>query len=212
MGRIGALDVTGDGEIGHDLGLWSAILGGAALASLWPIEPWGLVLVACGLVGFLPVGIPLFLLTPLVTYVLYPPSIKRGDEVVDWAAGELKAMGALTRREAIMAMLAVTALAAWIAGSQRIPAVTVALVVVSLMILTGVVSWADVLGHKPGWNVLVWFATLVALADGLRQVGFLTWFAQRSATALTGRARPIVNGAPVNSCLVPLAHADKPDF
>jgi L-tartrate/succinate antiporter len=138
------------------------------------------------MVGFLPVGIPLFLLTPLVAYVLYPPSIKHGGEVVEWAAGELKAMGALTRREAIMAVLAVAALAAWVAGSQRIPAVTVALVVVSSMILTGVVSWADVLGHKPGWNVLVWFATLVALADGLRQVGFLTWFAQRSATALAG--------------------------
>src|SRR6476659_6088442 len=38
------------------------------------------------MVGFLPVGIPLFLLTPLVAYVLYPPSIKHGGEVVEWAA------------------------------------------------------------------------------------------------------------------------------
>src|SRR4029079_3600470 len=58
------------------------------------------------MLGFLPVGIPLFLLTPLVTYVLYPPSIRRGGEVVDGGAAELKAMGALTRREAIMAGLA----------------------------------------------------------------------------------------------------------
>ena len=34
--------------------------------------------------------------------------------------------------------------------------------------------------------MLVWFATLVAMADGLSHVGFLTWFAKRSATALAG--------------------------
>jgi hypothetical protein len=47
--RIGGLDVTGGGEIGHDLGLWSAIIGAAAVASLWPTEPWVLVLIALGL-------------------------------------------------------------------------------------------------------------------------------------------------------------------
>ena len=47
--RIGGLDVTGGGEIGHDLGLWSAIIGAAAVASFWPAEPWVLVLIALGL-------------------------------------------------------------------------------------------------------------------------------------------------------------------
>lgn len=138
------------------------------------------------MVGFLPVGIPLFLLTPLVTYVVYPPEVKRGGEVVDWAAGELKGMGAVTRREAIMGLLAVAALVSWIVGSEHIAAVTVSLVVISLMILTGVVSWSDVVSNTQGWNVLVWFATLVALADGLRQVGFLAWFAERSSAGLAG--------------------------
>ena len=45
------------------------------------------------MVGFLPVGIPLFLLTPLVTYVpiRHPSSTERSSS---GAAGELKAMGA----------------------------------------------------------------------------------------------------------------------
>jgi hypothetical protein len=47
--RIGGLDVTGGGEIGHDLGLWSTIVAAAAVASLWPTEPWALVLTALGL-------------------------------------------------------------------------------------------------------------------------------------------------------------------
>ncbi len=34
--RLGALDATGGGEIGHDPGLWAGLFGGAAVASLWP--------------------------------------------------------------------------------------------------------------------------------------------------------------------------------
>jgi L-tartrate/succinate antiporter len=145
------------------------------------------------MLGFLPVGIPLFLLTPLVTYLAHPPKVERGAEVVSWAKGELERMGALTRREALMASLAVGALVCWIFGSEHVAAVTVALVVVSLMVLTGVVSWGEVMGNAPGWNVLVWFATLVALADGLREVGFLAWFAERSSASLAGL--PVAAGA-----------------
>ena len=64
--------------------------------------------------------------------------------------------------------------------------VIVSLIVIALMVITGVVSWNDVIGNRQGWNVLVWFATLVAMADGLNQVGFLAWLAQRSAAGLAG--------------------------
>jgi len=43
-----------------------------------------------------------------------------------------------------------------------------------------------VLENKQAWNVLVWFATLVTLADGLNRVGFLKWFATGAAGALGG--------------------------
>ncbi len=68
------------------------------------------------LVGFLPVGILLFAATPLLTYVLYPPQIKRGTEVVTWAGQELQRSGRITRREITMAILALAALVAWIFG------------------------------------------------------------------------------------------------
>jgi hypothetical protein len=64
--RIGSLDVTGGGEIGHDLGLWSAIIGAAALASFWPSEPWVLVQIA--------LGIAASTLAPAV--LLPPPAIR----------------------------------------------------------------------------------------------------------------------------------------
>ncbi len=132
--------------------------------------------------GFLPVGILLFAGTPLLTYVLYPPEVKRGDEVAVWAANELRSMGGITRRELTMGLLVLGALMAWIGGSRWVAPVTVALGVISLMLLTKVVTWGEILAHRQGWNVLVWFATLVALADGLSTVGFLSWFVQRAGS------------------------------
>jgi L-tartrate/succinate antiporter len=138
------------------------------------------------MIGALPLGILLFVLTPAVTYVLYPPSITRGPEVVAWAAAELVAMGPISRREVTMAVLAIAALAGWIFGGAIMAPVIVSLIVIALMVITGVVTWNDVIGNRQGWNVLVWFATLVAMADGLNQVGFLSWLAQRSAAGLAG--------------------------
>jgi len=135
--------------------------------------------------GFLPVGILLFAATPLLAYVLYPPEIKRGDEVATWAGGELITMGRITRREVTMGLLAVAALVGWIGGSRWISPVTVALTVISVMLLAKVVTWNDILANKQAWSVLVWFATLVAMAEGLSSVGFLAWFGSRAAAYMT---------------------------
>jgi len=48
-----------------------------------------------------------------------------------------------------------------------------AISVISLMLLTKVITWNDIAANKQAWGVLVWFATLVAMADALNTVGFL---------------------------------------
>jgi L-tartrate/succinate antiporter len=53
------------------------------------------------------------------------------------------------------------------------------------MLLMGVVTWVDVLNNSAGWNVLIWFATLLTLANGLGEVGFISWFANLSASRLS---------------------------
>jgi L-tartrate/succinate antiporter len=135
--------------------------------------------------GFLPLGIVLFLAVPLLSYVLYPPELKSSEEVPKWAGEQLSAMGKITRRELTMASLAVLALICWILATKWILPETTALVICALMMLTGVVTWSDIAGNKQGWSNLVWLATLVTMADGLAQVGFLAWFAKTSATVLS---------------------------
>ena len=136
--------------------------------------------------GFLPVGAILLIVLPLLIYKLYPPEIKSSQEVPAWAGEELGKMGQVKWQELVMAALVILALALWIFGGSLVDPTTVTLVVISLMLITGVVKWDDVLGNKPAWNVLIWVAMLITLADGLNKVGFVTWFAKVAAALLTG--------------------------
>jgi L-tartrate/succinate antiporter len=143
------------------------------------------------LTAFAPVGVILLVSLPLLVYVLYPPTIKEGSEVPAWADEELRTMGGLSRREIILAVLVLLALAMWIFGGDFVNATTAALIVVSLMVLTRIVSWDDILSNKQAWSTLVWFATLIALADGLNRTGFVHWFAE-SVSAHMGGLSPTI--------------------
>lgn len=136
--------------------------------------------------GFLPLGALLFLSVPLLTYKIYPPEIKSSEGAGTWAAEELSKMGKITRKEKIMAGLALCALLLWIFAGNWFDSTVVALMVLVLMILTGVIEWNDLLNYRQAWNMLIWFGTLVALADGLRIVGFLKWFAGSTAGLTQG--------------------------
>jgi L-tartrate/succinate antiporter len=135
-------------------------------------------------VGFLPVGLLLFCSLPAVAYLVYPPEVKVSAQVPRWAARELTSMGPVGRGELTMAAIAGLALGLWIFGGSWLSPTTTALAAFCLMLLTGVLSWRDVLGHTEAWRVFVWFATLVTLADGLSRTGFLGWFAARTASGL----------------------------
>jgi citrate:succinate antiporter/L-tartrate/succinate antiporter len=147
--------------------------------------------------GFLPVGVVLLILVPLLVYVIYPPQVKISKEIPQWAGGELAKMGSISRGEITMIVLVLLALFLWITGSNVlfslpyfgtnfINATTVVLLVIVLMIVTGVVTWEEILANKGAWNVLVWFATLITLANGLNTVGFVRWFANLASAPLKG--------------------------
>lgn len=137
-------------------------------------------------IAFVPVGLLLIVLVPLLTYWLYPPEVKQGDEVPAWAGKELATLGPLTRREVLLGLLVLLALGLWVFAGDLVNATTVALLVISLMLLLKVVSWDDITANKAAWNTLAWFATLVALADGLNRTGFVRWFADSIAAHMGG--------------------------
>ena len=137
----------------------------------------------------LPLMIPLFLLTPWLTYVVYPPTQKQSPEAPAWAAEELKTLGAVTFKEYLMAGLATVALILWIFGKEfGVDSTTVAISIVAVMVLTNVITWDDLISNKAAFDVLIWFSSLVAMASGLQKVGVLAWIGTNTQAMLSGMA------------------------
>ena len=142
-------------------------------------------------IGFLPIGLPLILAVPWLVYIIYPPQIRTSVEVPRWAAQELAGLGRITVKEALMAMLVMAALGLWIGGASFIDPATVALAAISLMVILSLVSWDDIVGNRTGWNVLVSFATMLTLAEGLAKTGVIDWVGH-TVSARLGMHSPVV--------------------
>jgi anion transporter len=147
--------------------------------------------------GFAPFGIPLLLLVPLLSYLVCRPEVKESPEIVEWSAKELAAMGPLSRSEWIMAALVLLAMFFWICGSNPnislpllgsnfINATMVVFVVISLMLVTGVIVFEDIVSEKSAWEVFFYFTSLLTLSSGLNEIGFIKWVAEGYAKPLAG--------------------------
>ncbi|KGD79881.1 citrate:succinate antiporter (plasmid) [Pantoea stewartii subsp. indologenes] len=142
---------------------------------------WGMWFLA-----FIPLGLLLILTMPLLAYWFYPPEVKVNDEVPRWAIAELEKLGKLTRNEILLLVFVVCALLMWIFATAWIEPAMAALLVIILMLWTGVLNWNDITSNKAAWNTFAWFATLVALADGLARVGFIAWLGKEGGILLQG--------------------------
>ncbi|MDR0842763.1 MAG: anion permease [Acidobacteriota bacterium] len=145
-------------------------------------------------IAFAPCGILLFILTPLLAYWIYPPDIKSATGEMARIKEEYAKLGPVKLREKAMVGVSVLALVLWIfpdlggllGGLGQVNSTTVALIAICLMLAFQVFSWNDFLKNTAAWNVLVWFATLVTLAEGLKNVGFLDWLSGRMQVYLAG--------------------------
>ena len=157
-------------------------------------------------IGHLPVTILMLLFLPVLVYWLNPPEVKQGNEVPKWAGEQLDKLGPIGMREVMFGVMVCCALALWIGGGKYVHTTTVALVVIALMLMTRVVTWNDMLGNSPAWNVLVWFATLIPLADGLARVGFVKWFGEIDRRAYRGILPDRHDGRPGSGVLLQPLH------
>lgn len=135
----------------------------------------------------LPLMLPLFILTPYLTYIIYPPTQKYSPQAPAWATKELAKLSTITKKEILMVTLATVALLGWIFGKRLgLHSTTVAIFIVCVMVIANVISWDDVISNKGAFNVLIWFASLVAMASGLKKVGVLDWIGMEAEIYLTG--------------------------
>lgn len=114
---------------------------------------------------------------PIALYFIMKPEIKETPEAKIFAENELSRMGRISRDEIIMCFVFVGVLVLWIFGDQlKIHSTTTALVGLSALLLTRVLSWEDVKSDKAAWDTFIWFSALLMMADFLNKLGFTKWF------------------------------------
>ena len=47
-----------------------------------------------------------------------------------------------------------------------------------VFLVTGVLTWEDVLKETGAWDTLVWFSALVMMASFLTELGLIPWFSE----------------------------------
>ncbi|PYS93080.1 MAG: anion permease [Acidobacteria bacterium] len=135
---------------------------------------------------------------PQLLFRLYPPEIRHTPAAAEFATAELQQMGPASRQEKIM--LAVFALVALLWMAPVLPATrfvafeflrnmhyaVVALVGVSVLLLTGVLDWTDALSERAAWDVFIWYGGLVRMAEALGETGITKRFAEAAAGFTAG--------------------------
>lgn len=117
---------------------------------------------------------------PWVLYRVYPPSIRETPGARELARTQLREMGPLKRGEWTMLATFVLLLCLWIFGAPLGldgTGTTAAFIGLSLLLLSGTLTWDDVLQEQGAWNTLVWISTLVMMANYLNELGLVPWFA-----------------------------------
>ncbi|XP_051141786.1 dicarboxylate transporter 1, chloroplastic-like [Andrographis paniculata] len=118
-------------------------------------------------------------LVPFILYLIYPPAIKSSPDAPKLARENLEKMGPMSKNEAIMAGTLLLTVGLWVFGSVlSIDAVTAAILGLSVLLVTGVVTWKECLSESVAWDTLTWFAALIAMAGYLNKYGLISWFSQ----------------------------------
>lgn len=124
---------------------------------------------------------------PLFLYYYYPPEMKRIPQAKALAAKELALMGPVSVQEKCMAAVFCVILALWATSTfTKLDATFIGLLGVTLMLLTQVINWQDVIEEKAAWDVFIWLGGVIGLAGFLANYGFITWFAKLVSASLVG--------------------------
>jgi len=154
-------------QIARDLGV-EISWGGWALAALVP--------------GLVSLGV-----VPWILYKLYPPEIKETPGAAQIARDELARMGKLKPSEWFMLGTFLLLLILWILGGELgLHSTTAAFVGLAALLVSGTLTWSDILQEKGAWNTLVWFSALVMMASYLNELGLIPWFGQTIGSAVEG--------------------------
>ncbi|HAA44513.1 MAG: malate transporter yflS [Halomonas sp. 54_146] len=128
-------------------------------------------------------GLVAILAMPYILYLLYPPEIKETPNATQLARDKLAELGKISRDEGIMLFVFLVLLLLWadipalfFGDAVTLNTTTSAFIGLSMLLLTGVLTWEDVLKEKNAWDTLLWFGALIMMASQLNETGLIDWF------------------------------------
>jgi len=132
-------------------------------------------------------GLICTIVIPYVLYKIYPPELKKTPEAKELARQELVHMGPMSRNEKVLLVIFTGALVLWATSSiTGLDSAFVALLGLSVMLITNILGWEDVLKEKGAWDVLIWMGVLVNMAAYLAKLGLIGWFAKLVGSQIAG--------------------------
>jgi divalent anion:Na+ symporter, DASS family len=127
------------------------------------------------------------LLVPYLLYLVFPPEVKHTPAASQLASEELRAMGSMKWSERLMLLVFGLVAILWMTNRfHGIDYASVALLGISVLLITGVLDWEDLITEKAAWGVFIWYGGLVRMAEALGQTGITKRFAEFSASLTTG--------------------------
>jgi DASS family divalent anion:Na+ symporter len=96
---------------------------------------------------------------PLLIYKIYPPEIRHTPAASEFASDQLRKLG-------------------------KMHYATVALIGICVLLLSGILSWEDLITEREAWSVFIWYGGLLRMAEALGETGITKRFAE-SAAGLT---------------------------
>jgi divalent anion:Na+ symporter, DASS family len=134
-------------------------------------------------VGAIVPGCLSLLLIPIALYRLYHPVPTNTEAARIHAQRELEQMGPLSLRERKLAVIMLLVMTGWVTSPwHHIPNAFVALAGVSAILISGVLTWNDLLREGKAWDTLIWFAPLIMMAGELNKRGIIQSLSQATFT------------------------------
>ena len=132
---------------------------------------------------------------PLMIYRLFPPEVKETPNAVAFAHDELVKLGPLTLAEKILLFVFVTVVGLWITSRWHgIDATVIALTGIAGLLITGVLSWRDLIDETHAWEVFVWYGGLIMMATALGETNIPKLFAESVGSITGGMSWPLALG------------------
>ena len=140
-------------------------------------------------IGALVPGLVSLIAVPLLLYRIFPPEIKRTPAATELARAELERLGPMTKEEKLMLVVFALVASLWMTTALHgIHYAVVALLGISVLLLTRVLTWEDVVSERNAWDVFIWYGGLVRMAEALSETGITKRFAEASAGFTQGGA------------------------